>query len=369
MKDKYLRYTIYFVGLICLYAFFAVRIFPLMNSVLSEKMDKETRDFNKYGDLYYYNCITHFRQDFPPPLRKYRLSEKNPAVNDADVLTFGDSFFDFSFQTTFPERLSDTLSQRVYSFVTQDPAQSNPFCILNNADYPKNSKPKYAIVETIERNIPVKFSTAYDLGCSNNTPERSLYDEIHNMVFKKNSEKIYALILKRGYVINHIYSFFATLRFDLCGYISPLTSKYKLEKEPWLFYEKEYSQEPGGFYYHYTDEELNAYADNILLLSRQLKSNFNLDLIFMPIPNKYTLYHTMINKDRYNDFLPELYAELDKRQVHYINLYHEFTSSPDTLYYGTDTHWKKEGVDKALQLVLEKMNRTNSLAYMKGEGN
>jgi hypothetical protein len=369
MKEKNLRTIIYFAGLLCLYAFFAVRIFPMMNSVLSEKMDRETRDFNKYGDLFYYNCITHFKQDFPPPLRKYRLSEKNPALNEADILTFGDSFFDFSFQTTFPERLSDTLGLRVYSFVTQDATQSNPFCILNNAAYQKNSNSKYVLFESIERNIPAKFSNAYDIGCVKQTPKRNLYDEIHNLIFKNNSEKLYALLLKRGYFVNRLYSFFATLRFDLCGYISPLTSKYKLDKDPWLFYEKEFSQEPGGFYYQYKEEELNAYADNILLLSQQLKSNYNLHLIFMPIPNKYTLYHTMINQDRYNNFLPRLYAELDKRGVLYVNLYHEYTSSPEILYYGTDTHWNKKGVDKALHLVIEKMDCSYALASLKKSTN
>ena len=76
-----------------------------MNSILSEKMDPETREFNKYGDLYYNNYISHFKQDFPAPLRKYRLSEKNPALNEADILTFGDSFFDFS----FADNLSGTI--------------------------------------------------------------------------------------------------------------------------------------------------------------------------------------------------------------------------------------------------------------------
>ena len=364
MKEKNLRIIIYILGLICLFAFFAIRSFPLMNSVLSEKMDPETRDFNKYGDLFYSSCINHFKLDFPTPVRKYRLSEKNPTVNESDILTFGDSFFDFSFQTTFPERLSDTLNQKVYSFMTQDAALSNPFCILNHGLYKKNVNQKYAIFETIERNIPVKFTQAYDISCVKNTPKRKIYDEIHGFIFNKNSEKLYALILKRGYIVNRLYSFFVTLRFDMCGYISPMTSKYKMEKDPWLFYSMEYGNDPGGFYYQYTDEELNTYADNILHLSRNLKSNYNLDLIFMPIPNKYTIYHKMVNNDSYNDFLPRLYAELDKRGILYIDLYKEFINSPDTLYYGTDTHWNKKGVDKALNLVLEKMSINTSLASL-----
>lgn len=364
MKVKNLKIIINITGLICLYAFFAIRIFPLMNSILSEKMDPETREFNKYGDLYYNNYISHFKQDFPAPLRKYRLSEKNPALNEADILTFGDSFFDFSFVTTLPERLSDTLGQKVYSFVTQDPVQSNPFCILNHGTYQKNENPKYAIFETIERNIPVKFSETYDHGCIPNFQRERIYNEIHKFIFKSNSEVLYALILKRGYLIHHLYSYFVTLRFDLFGYMSPQTSKYKLAKNPWLFYDKEFSHDPGGFYYKYSDKELKTYADNILQLSRNLKSSYNLDLIFMPVPNKYSIYHTMVNNDRYNDFLPRLYTELEKRGISFVDLYHQYKLSPDTFYYGTDTHWNKKGVDKALHLVLEKMNEFNSLAYL-----
>lgn len=369
MKEKYLRLIIYFTGFVCLYAFFAVRIFPMMNSLLVEKMDPETRDFTKYGDLFYYNCISHFKEDFPPPLRKYRFSEKNPDLNVADILTFGDSFFDFSFQTTFPERLSDTLSQKVYSFVTQDPYHANPFCILNNEAFQKNALPRNVIYETIERNIPIKFGQAYDIACVNTVPKEKIHKEIEGFLFKKNAEKLYALLLKRGYAVNRIYSFFATLRFDLFGYISPLTAKYKLEKNPWLFYEKEFGNEPGGFYYKYTDQEMNDYADNILNLSRNFKSSYNLNLIFMPIPNKYTLYHSIINNDRYNNFLPRLYAELDKRGVSYVNLYHEYSTANDTFYYGTDTHWNKKGVDRALQLVIKKMDHINNLASLTDQQN
>ncbi len=364
MKEKNLRIIIYILGIICLYAFLAVRIFPMMNAVLSEKMDPETREFNKYGDLYYNNYISHFKQDFPAQIRKYRLSEKNPSVNEADILTFGDSFFDFSFVTTFPERLSDTLDQRVYSFVTQDASLSNPFCILNHGAYQKNDNPKYAIFETIERNIPVKFSEPYNQGCKQNTPSISLSDEVLKFIFKNNSELLFALMLKRGYLLNHAYSYIVTLRFDLFGYMSPKTSKYKLEKSPWLFYDKEFSDQPGGFYYKYSEKELQTYADNILQLSQNLKSSYNLNLIFMPVPNKYSIYHTVVNNDRYNDFLPRLYSELEKRGVLYVDLYREYKSSPDTFYYGTDTHWNKKGVDKALHLVLEKMNGFNSLAYL-----
>jgi hypothetical protein len=362
MKEKNLRLIIYLLGAFCLFAFLAVRIFPLMNFSLSEKMDVETHDFTKYGDLYYYNCIADFKQDFPVPVRKYRLSEKNPALSDADILTFGDSFFDVSFQKTLPERLSDTLNAKVYSYMTQDPTQANPFCILNSNDYPKSSQSKYVIYETVERNVHVKFEKPYEVDCVPHTIKKTPVNQVRDFVFKHNTEKLYATLLKRGYFVNGIYEFFASLRFNLFGYISPLTAKYSVEKGPWLFYEKEFGNEAGGFAYQYTDDEIKLYADNILALSRNMKEAYNLDLIFMPIPNKYTIYHEIVDNHEYNNFLPRLYNELDKRHVMYVNLYHEFKSSPDILYYGTDTHWNKRGVDKALRLTLEKIGTSNKFA-------
>jgi hypothetical protein len=85
----------------------------------------------------------------------------------------------------------------------------------------------------------------------------------------------------------------------------------------------------------------------------------------MPIPNKYTLYHKFINNDAYNDFLPRLFAELDKRHICYIDVYHEFKNNSDTLYFGTDTHWNSKGIDIALNVLLEKMNWHHSLSLNK----
>ena len=61
---------------------------------------------------------------------------------------------------------------------------------------------------------------------------------------------------------------------------------------------------------------------------------------------------------------PGYILNLKKEEFHYVDLYHQYKLSPDTFYYGTDTHWNKKGVDKALHLVLEKMNEFNSLAYL-----
>ena len=71
-------------------------------------------------------------------------------------------------------------------------------------------------------------------------------------------------------------------------------------------------------------KRLKTYCDNIADLRDKLKEMYNLDMVFLPIPSKYTIYHKLINQDPYNNFLPRLYEGLDKRGVPTINLYDEY---------------------------------------------
>jgi hypothetical protein len=357
MKEKNLRITIYAVGLICLLAFFAIRSFPLMNALLSEKMNKESRDFTKYGELYYYSCIKDFRVEFGNKYGKYRLSDRNPRITEADILTYGDSFFDLSFQKNIPELLSDSLDKKVFSYVSTDPYRSDPFCIINEAGIKNNFSPKQFIYETVERNIAQKFLNPFNSNCSNNsTYKESIKKKIKVFVFKENSEKLYSILLQQSILTSKFYSLISSVKFKLFGYISSLTSIYTTRPEPWLFYEKEYTHELGGYYYQYTDKEIQNYADNILYLKNRLKSLYNFDLLFLPVPTKYTVYHKLVNNHPYNNFLPRLYKELDKRGINYIDLYIVYSKSDEILYHGTDTHWNSKGVDMALKLVLERIN-------------
>lgn len=354
MKEKTLRIIIYIAGTVCLYAFFAVRSFPLMNAILAEKMDQETKDFSRYGELYYFSCINDFKVPFDQQYKKYRLSERNPEITQADVLTYGDSFFDLSFQKNLPELLSDSLERKVFSYVTRDPFRANPFCLLNEGGVRKSPQSKYFIYESVERTIHEKFNESFNFQCSSNKkPADPIHKQAIDFVFRKNSENLYDVMLKQSYLTSKVYSAVSTLKFRSFGYISSLTSVYTTNPEPWLFHEKEFGEQPGGYYYPYTDAEIAHYADNILALKTNLKNHYNLDLLFLPIPTKYTIYHKLVNNHTYNNFLPRLYAELDKRGVNYIDLFTDYRQSMETLYHGTDTHWNDKGVEIALGKVLK----------------
>ena len=76
-------------------------------------------------------------------------------------------------------------------------------------------------------------------------------------------------------------------------------------------------------------------------------------MVFMPIPTKYTICHKVINAHPYNNLLPRLYEELDKRGVPCIKLYEKFNNAPCDLYHGTDTHWNPKGVNLAMEELLK----------------
>ena len=50
--------------------------------------------------------------------------------------------------------------------------------------------------------------------------------------------------------------------------------------------------EPGSFYYEYSQDEIDTYCDNISDMSKKLYERYKFKMIFMAIPSKYTIYHT-----------------------------------------------------------------------------
>lgn len=350
MSEKVLKWIVNLAGAVCIFAFLAVRYEPFFNLVLLEKVLPEYWENTKYGELYYFNFIRHFREKgMPKHIQKYRHTSKHPKIQDADMLTFGDSFFDFSRMVTFPERLGDTLHKKVYyeRFFNDH----RPLYYLHQYNY-SNHAPKTLIYESTERYIPLRFSQPHETTFATDARSgiRKKIAGVRDWLFSRNAEVKYNTLLTRSIFSTHLYSAIATLKFNVFGYISSQTPVYSLDyKEPWLFYYEE--TDPGtplSYYYLHSEEEINAYCDNIADLREKLKKMYNLDMVFMPIPSKYTIYHKLLNNDPYNNFLPRLYEGLARRGVPTINLYDDYVNSTGVLYYGTDTHWNKKGIDIAL---------------------
>ncbi len=354
MNSTLLKYLIFISGIICLYAFIAVRVLPMFNLVLVENRDPDYFEFTSYGELYYFGQISHFKEDLPWPEYKFRLSDKNASLDEAEIIAFGDSFFDFNRQKTVADRLQDRLNQRVHAANAWFPLE-----YLAENNYQKGIE-KTFIFEIVERNIPFRFDNTHEIPSIKKHQSESKLKEkftgIKDKIFLENSEELYNKLLKESYLTNKTYSAIATTKFDLFGYISSQTPVYNIDKfdYPCLFYYLTVNDNNTSFYSDHTDDQISRYCDNLVDLAEKLKTKYNLNLVFLPIPNKYTMLYKEINSDDvYDEFLPRLYTEMSKRNISYVNIYDDFIRSEKQLYYGTDTHWTKNGVDIAIERLLE----------------
>jgi len=364
MNEKLLKYLIYIAGIAGLYAFIAIRVLPVFNSMLIEKSKPEYFEFTRYGEQYYASYIRHFREELPKPIDKYRLSERNPGLNNSDLIAFGDSFFDFSRQKTVAERLHDSLGIRVHARAgflnTKD---WYPLVYLSENKYQKGQS-KYLIYEVVERNIHDRFIFPHELKWKEIDKDqnglKSTLKKFRDFVFNARSEELYSILFSGSYLTSRLYSGIATLKFDLFGYISSQTPVYSLDEFscPMLFYDLTVSDQPTGFYFNHADELIKTYGANLADLSEKLLTYYNLKLIFVPVPNKFTIYSRVIRpNDKYDDFLPRLYREMQNRNISYVNLYDKYSSSDTLLYYGTDSHWNKKGVDIAVNEILKELRK------------
>lgn len=355
--EKTMKTIIYVSGFLCAIAFFSIRIPVLFNALVEDKIIPGHWEFVKYGEMYYFNFISHFKVDeFPKAEEKFRLSKKNSKIEDADILSFGDSFFDFARYENVPEKISNSLQAKVHH-VNDD----QPLKYLVNNGYKKQSRKKYLIFETVERNIARRFDYEHILPSSPEIEqEADVKEHVLNFFFPKEKENLYKQFVGRNYITRDCNEFVSTIRYDFFGYLSTISpiATMQNENDPFLFYHLEVNDEPSGFYYRHSNEEIELYCNNIGKLKDKLLTEFNLELIFIIIPNKYTIYHDMINADSYNELIPQVQDCLMAHNVKFVDLYEPFMKNKQLgLYHGTDTHWNEKGIQLGFDEIIKILNK------------
>ena len=358
MPGKFLKYLIFAGGLIALVVFVAERSLPVYNLLLTEKQKPGYFEFTRYGELYYFSCIDEFKDELPSPIEKFRLSPRNAPIDQADIITFGDSYFDFSRQMTVPERLARESGKNVhgiYSFY--------PLAYLNQINYQAGDE-KLFIYETAERMIPLRFGQGNKMAGMGSQPPTGIHkvDALLNEAFNGPNEERLDKLLKESYLTGWAYAKVSTLRYNEFEYISQQSPDFPTDDKPWLFYGESVNGSASSIQYQHSDEEIETYCDNILLLKNNLKTKYNLDFVFVSVPNKITEMRKFLKPPMaYNNLLPRLYKGLKKRGVAYVDLFSAFENSSDVLYYRTDTHWNKKGVDIAVEKLLELFDENKGL--------
>jgi hypothetical protein len=358
MHGKILKIFIHIAGFVCLIVFLSVRIVPetSMNLLLKEKVYEEYEDSTRYGELFYISMVTDFREELPVAIRKYRFSQHHPQLNDADIIVYGDSHFDHSRFISFPEMLSLATHSKVYYYRINQPFWGNALAYLETNGYETQQR-KLFIYGSTERYIFERFYVPYQPQkvSSNLKPHQYV---LNNLLFLPNTDLLYSTILKRSYLTHHLHAGLSTMRFRLFNYISEVTPVYHIDPEngSWLFIRESIDH----FNRDFTDEEIITIANNIKHMAREMDERYNLDFLFFPIPERYSLYHTVTGMDyQYNNFITRLYEQLDQLGVPYVRLYEDYKNSDKVFFHRTDTHWNEKGMILGLEKTLDFIEHTH----------
>lgn len=168
--------------------------------------------------------------------------------------------------------------------------------------------------------------------------------------------KTYDFFLQENSLTEPLNELISTINFHFFHKISPLTPKYSLNPKM-LFYENDvnFYQNPPS------PDETQKIADNLKYISETLMSKYNVTLIFIPMPTKYTIYHRFSGDNSETPFFDQLFSDLSKNKVNFIDLYHPFKSSSEILYLPSDTHWNGHGITQAVDIVTSYIKKSKLL--------
>lgn len=278
--------------------------------------------FQSVGDLAHHTNYAVFKnENWVTDEFGYR---NDTFIKSPNIILIGDSFIAGSGlpqDSTLTNLLMSKLNTKVYNFA---PATFNDFI-----SFYKNKiidKPSLIIFSIVEKNIPdsiIKGSTV--------NINRKSESEISIMKDK----------LMRLYSINY----FKARIFNEQGI------GIKGEKDTSMFFLEGKNQ-----FYQYNKLE---YISNIITSYKNFCNSIGVDFIFLPIPNKETVYFDRVSLNIQPDFIFKLNSILASKGVKIINtlsLFHKERRVNDLLlYHLDDTHWNSRGVNVVSNAIVQKI--------------
>ncbi len=353
MKEKILLRLIYTAGFCAAAIFLVAKIEPLASFAVGDPY--------KYGDLFMFCKVSNFKTELPPV-----VSPVLPSTQDSSesLYFFGDSFSIADRGCpNLPAQVSISLNRKIEHIVASQ-VDFNFFypTVYFEAMNTGNDKKKVVFLEMAERNIS-GFYSKLPASSSKNTQKlglvAALRPKLKNLYERWfiGEDKNIEFLVKNSILLRGAVEFMNTRRFEYFEQIAPEISSYTLNP-PFLFFAEEADKNlKTSFYAEHSDSLICQLAVNIAAQQQQLQSKYNARLIFIPIPNKYTIYHRLVTSAHYDGFLPRLSAELKKRHVETIELYDTFLSSEELLYFPSDTHWNKKGIEICRDLILRHLKQ------------
>ena len=284
------------------------------------------------GELYQMSQLDRFREEIPV-LRP----QPTAGMEEAEVLTLGDSFFNSTLGSQlFATELARRSGLRVCNLQSQTfpEPQTFPLSFLESIGY-RGDRRRVLILESVER-YALKRSGHYNATAG---ASQGFLNAVYNKVVD-NSDLEY--FFKNNVLVYPLAKWLKNFRFAHFRMMDRSIGAYS-EHPDMLFY----SEDLDFAAQRKNDDMLESAARDIATLSEHLKRRFDLDLIYVIVPNKYSIYHRYVgNGYSYDGFIPRLSKKLTAygvRNVNLYSLYSRYDKSGPLLYYATDTHYTPLG--------------------------
>jgi len=209
--------------------------------------------------------------------------------------------------------------------------------VLERLGVKKKCAVRYLVVGLVERSVLSRFGTTIhkSVATSGRGSTVNMWIRKHVIV----DEDYLKWTVKLNPIVAAFLEIRDTFRFKAFGLISRITPVYTLDP-PILFYKDavNFNRSVKGV------QTIRAVAENMASLSLRLREKYNLETIYVIVPNKVSIYGLSAG-EVYDGFLPRLYSELDSRDVLYVDLYDKFMRmrNEKMLYHPAGTHWNRAG--------------------------
>lgn len=213
---------------------------------------------------------------------------------------------------------------------------------LLHSGYIEKDKPKTIVLIQMERDLTdiSNFSVNYKynaISLAHDFAQKSI-NSLH--LEKLNSE----FVLLDRFLKQNMYHYFRANT----QYFFEAKSVIKFNNSPMLFFQGDIANK------EVLKQDFDLTVSKIVEVNKVLKEK-GIQLIFVPVPNKETIYWDILPSKTKPHFIPNLVKSLNERGVMAVNTQDQFlkatTKENKTLYHTDDTHWNADGVKEAMQLV------------------
>jgi hypothetical protein len=341
-KERLKRATIISIILFFALSMFGVKFKDFGRSLLALNNTKYY-----YGDLYELSKLIRFKD-------KLFVNHEsiNSEIEDAEIITMGDSFLEVNYVTPkVATELAKRTVKKVHHVKREDflKANDNPLAYLKKIGYKKGEK-KYLVLETAER-YALERSVNY-FNDIITPPDYSPTQWQKTNRIKNFIEPAYLqYFFYNNWIISPLNVLGKNFRFEVLGEIPASTPVY-IEKPKMLFFNEDidFNKRTIG------QEYIDMMANNVRILRDTLRDKYNIELIYVLMPTKYSIYGKYDKGyTAYNNFIPRAYSSLIKHNINTFDLYTIYMKQEnidtDLLYYKGDSHF----TPRAKNLLLDQL--------------